>query len=163
MVDLLSNSIQVTNQGFCSNEMNYELGLWLAPMLFAVLWNLVFYIMIARQVYIVLNAVSESSNVKSDRTKTKVALKFASFLLIFIFCWIIDVWNHIQEYYIGTCPNEALMVLQNLTTPLQGFLNAVVYGLSTRKLRKAFLDLLFCKKPSASNEISSTEDTNLSA
>jgi len=145
IVDVSSNAIQPSSLGFCSNLMDFQLGLWYSPMVLSWIWNFVLYVLISKEVWKSLRAIQkEDTQEYDDKTEIKVALKLASMQLIFIFCWAVDFGNHIAMYFFATCPGEALLVLQNLTPPLQGFLNSIIYGLAKKNIRRSFLDMICC-------------------
>ena len=85
-------------------------------MILTVFINLIFYILII---------------IKFQRHKKVYNIKrqLSFYLLAFVLCWIWDIVDHIIQPY---CTLYWLWILQDFFSPLQGFLNFVVYGLSTR-------------------------------
>ena len=100
----------------CSLTKSYEWALWFVPMIFTVLINLIFYILIV-------------SKFQRHRKVYNIKRQLTLYLLAFVLCWIWDIVDHIIQPY---CTLYWLWLLQDFFSPLQGFLNFIVYGLSTR-------------------------------
>jgi len=128
-------------QGFCDSYFGYQIGFWFAPLIASWFWNFVCYILILYEVVKILRAVRKMSS-KDDHTTAKLSIKLAFMMLIFVICWALDIWNFISQYFLLVCPTEAMFAIQNLLAPLQGFLNSILYGTSTKKLRVTMISLI---------------------
>jgi len=146
VISLAAQSIIYSDQGWCHSTEAYEIALWFAPIGFTVLWNLFFYVLIIYQIWKVrktMIAPTHANEQRANSMQLKLAFKLASLLLVFVVCWGFDFWNHLAQYLWNSCTTPVLYFLQDLFSPLQGFLNSIVYGLSTKELRRSFSGL-FC-------------------
>jgi len=160
LISLFSNSIEESEQGWCHAKRDYELLFWFSPMIITLIWNMIFYAMISRQIWVVFSAVKKVGE-QGLKTELKVALKLSTLLLVIVVCWMFDVWNHSSKYFLNICPNEILYVLQDMMTPFQGFLNSIVYGLSTKELKSSFFTMVSCCHKKAQRFLKEEEEEQL--
>jgi len=114
--------------------------LWEAPLCIAFMCNSVFYFMSIRRFKVDNHINRESSrSTRQKKLQWKIKKRLTLYLLVFLVCWIWDVVNKILEA-IGITPPFWLSILQSTFSPLQGFLNFLVYGLSSRMFKGCFSD-----------------------
>ena len=128
----------------CHLDEDYEIALWIIPLMLTMAWNIVFYILIIRKIFSVFSQNQRAGNFEfikliltfskdtytGNTLKRKAIQKLSLLLLVFLLCWSLDMFNHMSEYFFGYCPPTFTFILQDFLAPLQGFLNALVYGVS---------------------------------
>jgi len=118
---------QKPNQFWCSIRSDFVWIFWFSPMVATFIWNSVFYAIIYykfRQIK-KLRALTQSHK----KLETQLVKKISLFLLVFLLCWIWDIIDHILTAIKPACELYWLWILQDFFSPLQGFLNFLVYTL----------------------------------
>ncbi|EGG17666.1 cAMP receptor-like protein [Cavenderia fasciculata] len=115
--------------GWCTITPKFQFFFWVLPLVISVLWNLLCYVLIYKKFNQILSFGVFGS--KSHQLKRHVSKKLTLYLAAFLVCWLPDLINH-TIFYVGACPPFVMWVLQDLFSPLQGFLNFVVYVLTYR-------------------------------
>jgi len=119
---------------------------------FGVVWifNLIIYVMVSRTI----NKV-----VKSQELRGRAFTRMRLYLLVYMFCIGIGAVNRIQNFISPKNPIFWLNVCDAAVSPLQGFLNSVVYGMN-KQIRKAWIHGLCCKGKEAEKEPILTPNTS---
>jgi len=136
-------------QHWCHLKKDFEISFWFIPLVVAMLWNLCFYLVIIKHVRDMLRPVASSNNrpAASEAIHYQLLLirKLSFLMLVFVLCWTPDFFNHIRQYFFQSdCPSQPLLILQDLFSPLQGFLNSLVYGFANKEFRMTFAGLFDC-------------------
>eukprot|EP01116_Phalansterium_solitarium_P024411 TRINITY_DN894_c0_g1_i1.p2 TRINITY_DN894_c0_g1~~TRINITY_DN894_c0_g1_i1.p2 ORF type:complete len:315 (+),score=57.06 TRINITY_DN894_c0_g1_i1:124-1068(+) len=122
---------------WCSSPPVLEWLFWFTPLLLSLCFNLVMYSLILhkfrrnRQLLVQAQPKPKVGNL----IWTRITL----YILVFIICWVWDVVDHVLSYVYPDCHVYILWTLQTIFSPLQGFLNFLVYGYSS--------NLLSCCRP----------------
>jgi len=118
---------------WCNLKGEYEWGLWLGPMILSLLLNFVLFLM-------VLYSIRRKQSTSIQKRVEAVAIKRLSlYLLVFVLCWIWNVIDRIITEIKPGCEVLPIWVLQDFFSPLQGFLNFIVYGLSGTMVKRTFI------------------------
>jgi len=136
IVLVANNKIVPSTQSWCHLDPMYEIVLWIVPITLAIAWNTLFYILIIRRIFWVFQKKVVGSIDNGSLIKQEAIKKLSLLLLVFILCWAPDMFNHIAEYFFGSCAPDWAVVLQDLLGPLQGFLNSWVYGYSNNEFKE---------------------------
>jgi len=105
------------------NKPLFQWLFWYFPMILSVLVNSVLYLFIWRS----FNQLHTRKHLESH-----IQRQLTLYLLAFIMCWIWNVIENIRSYFQPDCPAYWLWILQDFFSPLQGFLNFLVYSVSNR-------------------------------
>ncbi|GAM20301.1 hypothetical protein SAMD00019534_034760, partial [Acytostelium subglobosum LB1] len=116
----------------CSINAQYQLYLWVIPLIVSFVWNLLCYILIYRKFSRILTFGAFGHS--SKPLKNHVAKKLTLYLGVFLLCWIWDVINHTVFLFRGVCPPFWLWILQDVMSPSQGFFNFLVYAFANIKV-----------------------------
>jgi len=86
--------------------------------------------------------------VKSEELRGRAFRRMRLYLLVFMLCIGVGAINRIQNFIAPDSPLFWLNIFDASISPLQGFLNSLVYGMN-RQLRKGWADFICCcfKKP----------------
>jgi len=120
--------IPVEKGTWCHLTPVYEWTFWFSPMLVSVFLNLVFYVLI-------MKSVPAQRKIPGQIDLKK---QLSLYLLAFVLCWIFDVIVHVITAFKPNCAIYWLWILQDFFSPLQGFLNFIVYGVESRMLNYCF-------------------------
>ncbi|XP_011404615.1 PREDICTED: transmembrane protein 116-like [Amphimedon queenslandica] len=91
-----------------------------------------------------------NSEINSSKVIKKLAGRAAAFIIIYLICGLpflagaIDVWKENTPLHLLEKPDQTILFWQAIFGPLQGFLNAIVYGWSRPEFRRLFVTP--CKK-----------------
>lgn len=120
---------QTGGSSWCSNTSLGHWLFWYSPLLFSFTWNAIAYTLI------LLHYRRDGPD--RSKMKDKIKLRISLYLFVFFICWIWDVINFSYEQSSShhTSPNW-LKLLTSAFMPLQGFLNFLVYGISSRMFRR---------------------------
>jgi len=121
------------NGGWCHLARDFEIGVWILPLILTMLWNFIFYILILYIAFSVLRKIKAPSQIKM-----RLIRKLSFLLLVFLLCWVFDLYNHMSTYFFNAEPPEWMYYLQDFFSPSQGFFNAIIYGLTNQEFKKAF-------------------------
>ncbi|GAM20848.1 hypothetical protein SAMD00019534_040230 [Acytostelium subglobosum LB1] len=152
--------VEEHNTGYCHPTPQARWAFWYGPMFFTFAWNIILYGLIlwryrqavrpfvaspngSRNVQdtTLNNSFSQGSygpaserfvNERKRKLHSKVARQLGIYLLAFLICWLPDLVDSFVSTPAKYCDLYWLWILQNFTTPLQGFLNFIVYGVSSR-------------------------------
>jgi len=111
----------VSRTGWCALTPDFEIAFWVVPLVASIIWNLVMYLTIVRQLRASLG------NFPSERPVIlQMWARFSFYILAFVVCW---VWDFINHFYAiaGFCTPFAILNLEYFFSPLQGFLNFIIY------------------------------------
>ncbi|GAM26675.1 hypothetical protein SAMD00019534_098500, partial [Acytostelium subglobosum LB1] len=154
--------VQEQNANYCHLEAKSKWIYWYGPLMLTFVWNIVLYAMILWKYrhsvrpmspdYLSSGSIntqhSVSTHFVNERKKKmhgKVARQLGIYLMAFIICWLPDLIDGFVPISERFCRFYWLWLVQNFTTPLQGFLNFIVYGVASRMFlrckRKEPLDL----------------------
>lgn len=112
----------------------WHLFLWFLPISIAFLWNLIFYGLVFFRIYRIHKFFP-----KSDISQlASVSMKFSFYLLVFLICWLPDLLYYILVSIFPHCRIFIASVVFNSLLSLLGFLDALVYGFTNRRLRDRF-------------------------
>jgi len=111
---------------WCSNTTMGHWLFWYGPLLFSFAFNAIAYALI------ILHYRGTS---KDKRMKNKIKLRVTLYLFVFFICWIWDLVNFTINQVHPPSPIW-LSMLTSTFMPLQGFLNFLVYGVSSRMFRR---------------------------
>ncbi|EGG13368.1 G-protein-coupled receptor family protein [Cavenderia fasciculata] len=141
--------------GWCQPNKVARWAFWFGPLLFSLAWNIILYAMILWQYrssmsgsittqfrkknnngydddpYSINQPTSPSNRFITEKKRKlhlKVAKRLGVYLLAFLICWVPDVFDNLLVQPNQYCQFYWLWLLQNITSPLQGFLNFIVYG-----------------------------------
>jgi hypothetical protein len=104
--------------------------MWFGPLLLTMLFNVVVYILCFIQARKrVSNALSATAKERHSKTSIYAFRKISLFILVSFIVWTPDLVNHVIQMIPGSCEVYWLWVLQSMLSPLQGFLNFIVYAL----------------------------------
>jgi len=120
---LAGNAVIESDAGWCHTKSPYQWSLWFTPMLLSFIFNMMMYIMTLKKF------TSSNAGRGQKMINNNIQKRVTIYLLIFILCWFCDIVDHIIEDI--HCSFYILWLLQNITTPLQGFCNFLVYGITT--------------------------------
>jgi hypothetical protein len=127
--------------GWCHLQPFAMWALWFAPLIVSFLFNAVLYLLIIIRYYNPPNSSSLSYlNERQRKVQQKIKKRITLYLFVFFLCWIWDLINNIISFIHPHMGIYWLWVLQSLFFPLQGFLNFLVYGVSSR---------MFSRQPSS--------------
>jgi len=99
---------------------------WYGPLLVSFVWNIVLYILIIR-------FYRGGQGAERKMMKNKIKVRVTLYILVFFICWVWDLVDFVA--YELHHPNFWLDLLTSTFMPLQGFLNFLVYGVSSRMFR----------------------------
>jgi len=118
-VSLAIRSFEVDEaQLWCRQETWAHLFLWFIPLFMTIMANGILYVLIACA--------------KNKRGAHKRGKQLSLFFGAFLMCWIWDIAHHTIQIFQPDCQIWPLLLLKAALSPLQGFLNMLVYGLSFR-------------------------------
>lgn len=126
---VLSTGMIVKETGpstWCTNTVLGHWLFWYGPLILSFLWNAVAYTLI----------ILHYHGSDKKRMKKNVKLRVSLYLLVFFTCWIWDMVGFIIEQSSGHPPPLWIKLLTSAFMPLQGFLNFLVYGISSRMFRR---------------------------
>jgi len=115
------------HNSWCSNTTLGHWLFWYVPLFASFVWNAVAYTLIIRHYRNALGAAQQ------QMLKAKIRLRITLYLLVFFVCWIWDFINFLTNQF-----RDSPFWMELLTVtfmPLQGFLNFLVYGVSSRMFR----------------------------
>ncbi|EFA81298.1 G-protein-coupled receptor family protein [Heterostelium album PN500] len=140
--------IQEEDTGYCHPDPEARYLFWYGPLIFTFAWNILFYALILWRYRASMRPMGENMDRNSINTQqtashrfvserkrkihAKVARQLGVYLLAFLICWLPDLIDNFVATPARYCELYWLWVLQNFTTPLQGFLNFIVYGITSR-------------------------------
>jgi len=110
-----------------------KLGLYFIPFFICWIFNLVIYIRVT----------GEIAKIKSLSIRNIAESKIRLYLLVFMLCVGVGAVNRIQNFIRPDSPQFWLYVCDAVVSPLQGFLNSIVYGMN-RQLRMKWQHILCC-------------------
>jgi len=108
--------------------------LYFLPFLVICLFNIVVYITVLKKI---------NNVVKSRELKGRAFHRMRLYLLVFMLCIGIGAINRFQNFISPKNPIFWLNILDATVSPLQGFLNCLVYGMN-KQIRNAWFDLMCC-------------------
>jgi len=79
------------------------------------------------------------------KMKKKMKRRITMYLFVFIFCWVWDIVDFFVTV-VGKADLFWINVLASSMTPLQGFLNFLVYGISSRMFRHPRKKVLYNRR-----------------
>lgn len=101
--------------------------------------------------------------VLSPTMQNKVIKRLLSYLLVFVLCAIWGLINRIWQMSVASHqPPHAMEGLESFFSPLQGFMNALVYGLNDQ-LRARYVNLCCRRKPLLRTQETPALDTTASS
>ena len=103
----------------CTLPTNYEFYFWFLPLGVTLFLNLVFYSILVFKV---------RSIKKFEKVHDVVVKRVLMYITAFIICWIWDFLNHLFSSF--NCYIYPFYLLQTFFSPLQGFINFLVYGIT---------------------------------
>jgi len=119
--------------GWCHLKPVATWTLWFSPLIISFLFDAVLYFLILFRYYNPPNTTSLSyMNERQRKLQLKTKKRITLYLFVFFLCWIWDITNNLISLINPHKSIYWLWVLQSLFMPLQGFLNFLVYGLSSR-------------------------------
>jgi len=110
--------------------------LWFAPLLTSFAWNLVLYSLVLARYSSTKSSSYISQNKRQRHLQWKTKKRLTLYLLAFTVCWVWDVSDTIAGHFYSSNSLYWLWLLQSFFSPLQGFLNFLVYGVSSRMFRE---------------------------
>eukprot|EP01112_Ceratiomyxa_fruticulosa_P020579 TRINITY_DN7051_c0_g1_i1.p1 TRINITY_DN7051_c0_g1~~TRINITY_DN7051_c0_g1_i1.p1 ORF type:complete len:307 (-),score=9.09 TRINITY_DN7051_c0_g1_i1:150-1070(-) len=117
--------------------------LWFTPLVGSFLCNSLFYFLSIRRFKVESVDVENSRdiailarNVRQKKLQWKIKKRLTLYLLVFALCWIWDVVNQILRGF-NIEPPYILVLLQSIFSPMQGFLNFLVYGMNSRMFKSS--------------------------
>jgi len=113
---------------WCSNNTLGHWLFWYTPLLLNFAFNIVAYTLILRH-------YRGATHTAQMGMKAKIKVRITLYLFVFFVCWIWDVVNFLVEQTAHSSPFW-LELLTSTFMPLQGFLNFLVYGVSSRMFRR---------------------------
>jgi len=126
--------VRADDAAWCNLRRDAEWGFWFGPMISSIVINIILYVMV------VLSFRRRESSTMQRKIETVATRRLSMCLIAFVLCWIWNVIGHIITSVAPHCKFYPLWILQDFFSPLQGFLNFIVYGLSGRMLQD-------CRKP----------------
>jgi len=115
----------------------YKLGLYFIPFFIIWIFNLFIYIRVSKEIV----------KIKSTSIREIAETKIRIYLLVFMFCVSVGAINRMQNWIDPKSPQYWLYFCDALVSPLQGFLNSIIYGMN-KQLRIKWLTLLHnCSSP----------------
>lgn len=117
---------------WCSNTTKGHWLFWYAPLFASFVWNAIAYALIIRHYR---EAAGVKTSGAAQKMKKKIKVRITLYLFVFFICWI---WNFIN-FIINQFHVNSPFWMELLTVtfmPLQGFLNFLVYGVSSRMFRR---------------------------
>lgn len=129
---ILLGAGMITKDGgnaWCSNTVLGHWLFWYLPLLLSFLWNAVAYTLILLHYH-------RGGGPDRTKMKDKIKLRVSLYLFVFFICWIWDIVNFSYEQITHKSSPYWLELLTSAFLPLQGFLNFLVYGLSSRMFRR---------------------------
>jgi len=123
----------------------WKLALYFIP--FAIVWtfNFLVYIKVTRGI---------SEVVKSPTLRGNATTRIRLYMLVFMFCIGVGVVNRVQNMLDKENPLFWLNIIDAAVSPLQGFLNSIVYGMN-KQLRRTWFSVLCCRKKQKDGEYNS--------
>eukprot|EP01091_Cochliopodium_minus_P006996 TRINITY_DN1693_c8_g1_i1.p1 TRINITY_DN1693_c8_g1~~TRINITY_DN1693_c8_g1_i1.p1 ORF type:complete len:307 (-),score=61.33 TRINITY_DN1693_c8_g1_i1:55-975(-) len=113
-----TGGFKVSDQNWCTLPGVYEYLYWFGPLSISFLTNIVLYILI-------LNKVKKLS---LQNFRVSIIRRILLYLIVFFICWVWDFVDHIMSSF--KCDYFPFFILEVFFSPLQGLLNAIVYGVS---------------------------------
>jgi len=123
--------------GWCHTTSVAQWTLWFAPLIVSFAWNLILYSFILAR-YRSSNTQTASlsyMNERQRRMQWKIKKRLSLYLLAFMLCWVWDLSDNVASHFVAEDKLYWLWLLQSFFSPLQGFLNFLVYGVSSRMFR----------------------------
>jgi hypothetical protein len=105
----------------------YRYLFFYGPLLAILVFNTATYILVSKKLHNERKRITPIIDEKSPRGYS-IESTFRYFLLVLVFCWIFALINRVQNTLYPTQPIFYLYALQACFTPLQGFLNSIIYG-----------------------------------
>jgi len=116
--------------------------LYFLPFLLVWIFNVVVYVMVSRKIRNV---------VKSQELKERAFTRMRLYLVVYMLCIGVGAINRVQNFIAPEQPVFVLNILDAALSPLQGFLNSLVYGMN-KQLRKGWTQALCCNCKSEESE-----------
>jgi len=137
------------------SDMNLEkFLLYFLPFTLVWIFNAIVYILVSKTIHKV---------VKSEELRGRAFRRMRLYLLVFMLCIGVGAINRLQNFFAPGNPIFVLNVFDATLSPLQGFLNSVVYGMN-RQLRKGWRNVICCHFPTEQeNEPILSEGTSYSS
>jgi len=133
VIELLGDMIvRAEGAPWCNLKTQPEWIFWFGPMISSLVINFILFIMVLRS-FRKRELTSIQRRVESQATR-----KLSLYLLAFILCWVWNVIGRIIHEFQGNCAIYPLWLLQDFFSPLQGFLNFIVYGLTAGRMMDCF-------------------------
>eukprot|EP01118_Nematostelium_gracile_P001833 TRINITY_DN1189_c0_g1_i1.p1 TRINITY_DN1189_c0_g1~~TRINITY_DN1189_c0_g1_i1.p1 ORF type:complete len:165 (-),score=28.82 TRINITY_DN1189_c0_g1_i1:28-522(-) len=111
-----------------------KLVLYFLPFLIIWIFNFAIYIAVTRTIHRV---------VKSEELRGRAFNRMRLYLLVFLFCVGVGGANRLQNFISPGHPLFWLNIMDAAISPLQGFLNCLVYGMN-KQLRRAWYQAICC-------------------
>jgi 7 transmembrane receptor (Secretin family) len=124
----LANGFYVTRGGWCSLSSAFIWIFWFTPLLCSITVTLVLYIFIFRR----LRQNFGGFATEYDRV-SELQRVISLILLAFVLCWFLDIVEHILSS-VGLCTPFWLNAASDALSPLNGFLNFVLYTLLSQNV-----------------------------
>jgi len=109
--------------------------LYFLPFLIVWFFNVVIYIVVSRAIHKV---------VKSPELRGRAFKRMRLYLLVYMLCIGVGAVNRAQNFVSPHNPIFWLNIFDAAISPLQGFLNSLVYGMN-KQIRSAWLEALCCR------------------
>jgi len=107
---------------------------WVGPLTFSFLFNLAFYLLILVKFHCTFRATIPFIK-RQQELSSAVQRRITLYIIAFLLCWLPDIVAHVREFVVGTnCELTWLFYLTVIFSPLQGFLNFLVYGFTNRNV-----------------------------
>jgi len=109
-------------------------GLYYTPLIISLIGVVLIYILIA--IYVKHTVKQGGDNDNTKKARDKLLQRLRAFPLVFIGCYFFSICNRVYDAALESDDSYILYLLESLTQPLTGFVNAIVYGFDeeTRKL-----------------------------
>jgi len=140
---------QDSDQRICLPREPFHLLFWFAPLILAIIIAIIIYVILMFKLsqtlsksagrYSIFSFITESSTFAN--ASVPIGFRLATYILVFIFCWTLNILTYLLQYVYSNCTIFVLLVIADTLLQLQGFLDCVVYGLTNKQLRRVFLKL----------------------
>jgi len=148
---ILVSAGMITKEGgpWCTNTILGHWLFWYGPLILSFAWNTIAYTLI----------ILHYRGADRKRMKKKIKLRVSLYLLVFFVCWVWDMVGFIIQQVAHHPPPLWIELLTSGFMPLQGFLNFLVYGISSRMFRRQ--PARPSKHPSTRRSINNDENRSL--
>jgi len=163
---LLHKMIAYTDKGklsWCSLDETWSWYVWVGPLTFSFFFNMIFYFLILLKFYCKFKATMPFIK-RQKELSSAVQRRITLYIIAFLLCWWPDIVSHVREFIVGThCNLTWLFYLTVIFSPLQGFLNFLVYGFTNRNVfgKYAILGRPESSNTAKSKPVNSTENNAL--